>query len=152
MATTYVPAATHCNFILIIAQIAINYSNGLSLQLLGHIFHAVPRFVWSFLNALVIAVLAIAGKDSLSAVVNDFVSMLGYWTISFTLILLIEDKYFRRKDGYDLNVWDNPAGLPVGIAAVTSLLAGYLAGGVPGMAQVSIKSSLIEMFGCSFYS
>ena len=144
--------ATHCNFILIIAQIAINYSNGLSLQLLGHIFHAVPRFVWSFLNALVIAVLAIAGKDSLSAVVNDFVSMLGYWTISFTLILLIEDKYFRRKDGYDLNVWDNPAGLPVGIAAVTSLLAGYLAGGVPGMAQVSIKSSLIEMFGCSFYS
>ena len=102
-----------------------------------------PRFVWSFLNALVIAVLAIAGKDSLSAVVNDFVSMLGYWTISFTLILLIEDKYFRRKDGYDLNVWDNPAGLPVGIAAVTSLLAGYLAGGVPGMAQVSFELSYI---------
>lgn len=128
-------------------NIAINYSNGLSLQLLGHVFHAVPRFVWSFLNALVIAVLAIAGKDSLSAVVNDFVSMLGYWTISFTLILLIEDKYFRRKDGYDLIMWDNPAGLPVGIAAITSLLAGYLAGGVPGMAQVWYIGPIAAKFG-----
>lgn len=116
-------------------NIAINYSSGLSLQLLGHYFHAVPRFIWSFINALVIAILAIAGQDHLSTIVSNFVSLLGYWTISFTFILLIEDQWFRRREGYNLLVWDQPSGLPWGIAAVSALLAGYLAGGVTGMAQ-----------------
>lgn len=116
-------------------NVAVNYSSGLSLQLLGHYFHAVPRFIWSFLNALVIAVLAIAGRDTLSLIVSNFVSLLGYWTISFTIILLIEDQWFRRKDGYILEVWDQPGKLPWGVAAVLALLTGYLAGGVTGMAQ-----------------
>jgi purine-cytosine permease-like protein len=116
-------------------NIAVNYSSGLSLQLLGHYFHAVPRFIWSFINALVIAILAIAGQDHLSTIVSNFVSLLGYWTISFTIILLVEDQWFRRQEGYNLLVWDQPSGLPVGAAAVFALLAGYLAGGVTGMAQ-----------------
>ena len=68
-------------------NIANNYSSGLSLQLLGHWFHAVPRFIWSLLVAIVVAILAIAGQQHLSTVVSNFVSLLGYWTISFTLIL-----------------------------------------------------------------
>ncbi|RMZ92560.1 hypothetical protein DV736_g226, partial [Chaetothyriales sp. CBS 134916] len=128
-------------------NIAINYSSGLSIQLLGHYFHAVPRFIWSFLVALVVAILAIAGKDRLSDIVSDFVSLLGYWTISFTFILLIEDKIFRRHEGYNLEVWDTPSKLPVGAAAVTSLLAGYLAGGLPGMAQVWYVGVIAAKFG-----
>lgn len=117
-------------------NVAVNYSSGLSLQLLGHYFHAIPRFVWSFVNALVIAVLAIAGRSHLSSIVSDFVSLLGYWTVSFTFILLIEDKWFRRTEGYELNSWDRPGKLPWGLAAVMALLIGYLGGGLPGMAQV----------------
>jgi purine-cytosine permease-like protein len=49
---------------------------------------------------------------------------------------MIEDKYFRRTEGYNLFAWDTPKKLPLGVAGVTALLAGYLAGGVPGMAQV----------------
>lgn len=116
-------------------NVAVNYSSGLSLQLLGHYFHAVPRFIWSFVNALVIAVLAIAGRQHLSLIVSNFVSLLGYWTVSFTLILLVEDQWFRRTEGYDLNAWDIPSKLPWGLAAVFALLAGYLAGGVTGMSQ-----------------
>ena len=128
-------------------NIAINYSSGLSLQLLGNYFHAVPRFIWSLLFAIVVAVLAIAGQTNLSAVVNDFVSMLGYWTVSFTIILLIEDKIFRRNKGYDLVAWDRPSKLPLGAAAVTALLAGYLAGGVTGMAQVWYVGPIAANFG-----
>ncbi|KUJ07599.1 uncharacterized protein LY89DRAFT_359021 [Mollisia scopiformis] len=116
-------------------NIAVNYSSGLSLQLLGHYFHAIPRLIWSLINAVVIAVLAIAGRQHLSVIVSNFVSLLGYWTVSFTLILLIEDQYFRRRTGYDLNVWDVPGKLPWGVAAVLALLTGYLAGGVTGMSQ-----------------
>lgn len=116
-------------------NIAVNYSSGLSMQLLGHYFHAVPRFIWSFINALVIVILAIAGGNHLSTIVSNFVSLLGYWTISFTIILLIEDQYFRRREGYNLNVWDVPSKLPLGVAAVMALLVGYLAGGVTGMSQ-----------------
>jgi NCS1 nucleoside transporter family len=129
-------------------NIAINYSSGLSIQLLGHWFHAVPRFIWSFGVALVVALLAIIGKDHLSTIVSDFVSLLGYWTISFTLILLIEDQWFRKRSGerYNLEVWDMPHKLPWGAAATFSLLAGYLAGGVPGMAQVWVSQRhLIRM-------
>lgn len=67
------------------ADIAINYSSGLSLQLLGHYFHAIPRFIWSFLVALVVAILAIVGKDHLSTIVSNFVSLLGYW-VSVTML------------------------------------------------------------------
>ena len=116
-------------------NVAVNYSSGLSMQLLGHYFHAIPRFIWSLVNAVVIAVLAIAGRQHLSLIVNNFVSLLGYWTVSFTIILLIEDQFFRRHEGYNLNIWDVPRKLPWGLAAVTSLLCGYLAGGVTGMSQ-----------------
>ena len=128
-------------------NIAINYSSGLSLQLLGHYFHAVPRFIWSFLVALVVAVLAIAGKDHLSTIVSNFVSLLGYWTVSFTIILLIEDKFFRRHEGYNLTAWDQPRKLPMGAAAVLALLTGYLAGGVTGMSQTWYTGPIAAKFG-----
>ncbi|TVY82928.1 Purine-cytosine permease fcyB, partial [Lachnellula suecica] len=127
-------------------NVAVNYSSGLSLQLLGHYFHAVPRFIWSFINALVIAVLAIAGREHLSVIVSNFVSLLGYWTVSFTFILLVEDQWFRRREGYNLNVWDVPSKLPWGIAAVLALLAGFLAGGVTGMSQTWYVGPIAKKF------
>ena len=127
-------------------NIAIFYSSGLSIQLLGHYFHAVPRFMWSLLVALVIGILAVVGKNHLSTIVSNFVSLLGYWTISFTFILLVEDQWFRRREGYNLSAWDTPSKLPWGLAAVMSLLAGYLAGGVTGMAQTWYEPLLIQRF------
>lgn len=127
-------------------NIAIIYSSGLSLQLLGHYFHAVPRFIWSFLVILVIAILAIAGKDHLSTIVSNFVSLLGYWAVSFTIILLTEDKYFRRYEGYNLRAWDQPDKLPWGAAAVLALLVGYLAGGVTGMSQTWYVGPIARKF------
>lgn len=130
-------------------NIAVNYSSGLSMQLLGHYFHAVPRLIWSFVSALIIATLAVAGHEHLSTIVSNFVSLLGYWTISFTFILFIEDKWFRRHEGYNLNVWDASDKLPLGFAAVLALLVGYLAGGVPGMAQVWYVGPIASKFGPS---
>lgn len=128
-------------------NVAVFYSSGLSIQLLGHYFHAVPRLIWSFLTALVVTIIAVVGKDHLSSIVSNFVSLLGYWTISFTFILLIEDKWFRRHEGYNLFVWDNPHKLPWGLAAVIALLSGYLAGGVTGMSQIWYIGPIAKKFG-----
>ncbi|KAI9710073.1 MAG: hypothetical protein M1828_002220 [Chrysothrix sp. TS-e1954] len=132
---------------LTILSITFYYSSGLSLQLLGHYFHAVPRFIWSLLVAIVVAVLAIAGQTSLETIVNNFVSLLGYWTVSFTLVLLIEDKWFRRNEGYNLPAWDDASKLPWGAAAVLALLCGYLAGGVTGMSQTWYIGPVARKFG-----
>jgi NCS1 nucleoside transporter family len=136
-----------CTFTVIGNNIAINYSSGLSMQLLGHHFHAIPRFIWSFLVALVVAILAIVGKDHLANIVSDFVSLLGYWTISFTFILLIEDQWFRRREGYQLEGWNDVHKLPWGAAATFTLVTSYLAGGLPGMAQVWYVGPIAKKFG-----
>jgi purine-cytosine permease-like protein len=128
-------------------NIAINYSSGLSLQLLGYWFHAVPRLIWSLLFVIVATVLAIAGQEHLSTIVSNFVALLGYWTVSFTMILLVEDRWFRRRLGYDLKAWNTPSLLPWGLAAVLALLAGYLAGGVTGMAQTWYIGPIAAKFG-----
>jgi len=128
-------------------NVLIFYSSGLDLQLLGDYFHAVPRFIWSFLTAVALAALSIAGKQHLSTIISNFVSMLGYWAVCFTLILLIEDQVFRRKTGYNLEAWDTPSELPWGFAAVFSLLAGYLGGGLQGMSQVWYVGEVARKFG-----
>ncbi|KAI1003914.1 hypothetical protein K3495_g4296 [Podosphaera aphanis] len=128
-------------------NVAVNYSAGLSIQLLSHFFRIIPRLVWSFLVALVVAVLAIAGRESLSIIVSNFVSMLGYWAISFTIILAAEDKLFRRTYGYDLDAWDVTSKLPWGAAAVAALLISYFAGGIPGMAQTWYIGPIAKKIG-----
>ncbi|TQS34445.1 hypothetical protein Golomagni_05172 [Golovinomyces magnicellulatus] len=128
-------------------NVAVNYSSGLSIQLLGDYFHAIPRFIWSFLNAFIITGLAVLGRESLSVIVANFVNMLGYWTISFTLILAIEDRVFRRRSGYDLDAWDTSSKLPHGMAAILALIVSYLAGGLSGMAQSLYIGPLARKFG-----
>lgn len=128
-------------------NVAINYSSGLSMQLMGSYFHAIPRLFWSLIFVIVVAVLAIAGQQHLSTIVSNFVSLLGYWTVSFTIILLIEDQFFRKKSGYNLSEWNMPDKLPWGLAAVLALFTGYLAGGLPGMAQTWYVGPIAKEFG-----
>lgn len=128
-------------------NVLIFYSSGLALQFLGDYFHAIPRFIWSFLVAVALAALSIAGKAHLSTIISNFVSMLGYWAIAFTFILLIEDRFFRRKSGYNLEAWDTASQLPWGLAAVFSLCTGYLCGGLQGMSQVWWIGPIAKKFG-----
>ncbi|CAD6441283.1 977def1a-cdc5-4567-a5ef-69b48364f4e5-CDS [Sclerotinia trifoliorum] len=78
-------------FFIIENNITVNYSNNLFFQLLNYYFYTIFCFVWFFINALVIVVLAIVGYSYLSSIVSNFVSLLGYWTVLFIFILLIKD-------------------------------------------------------------
>ncbi|KAL4963091.1 uncharacterized protein BDV14DRAFT_177190, partial [Aspergillus stella-maris] len=123
------------------------YSAGISAQLLGRPFLAVPRFLWSLLATVLGMILALAGHASLSAIVQNFVSLLGYWAVPFATILWLEDVALRACEGYDLGVgWDDAAKLPSGIAAVGTLLVAYIAG-VVGMAQTWFVGPAALAFG-----
>ncbi|KPI36510.1 Vitamin B6 transporter TPN1 [Cyphellophora attinorum] len=126
---------------------ALSYSSGLSLQLLSSYSRAVPRFIWSFLWVLVTTIIAVAGRNDLSSFVTSLISIVGYWIVPFAVILLLEDQVFRRRRGYVVDDWNTPSRLPWGVAAVFALLAGYLCGGLPGMAQTWFVGPVAAYFG-----
>lgn len=115
------------------------YSSALSIQLLGPHFVAVPRFVWCTILALATFALGYGGRHVLEEIINNLLSILGYWTFSFALILFIEHFYFRpRLGGYDLTAWQDSKRLPIGLAGTTSLLLG-IGFSFLGMAQTWVS-------------
>jgi purine-cytosine permease-like protein len=153
MAVIYHPTG-FSKFALVIATftilgiaVASSYSAGLAAQLVGDYFHAVPRLIWSFLAMLAALLLSVAGQNHLSTIISNFCSLLGYWAVCFAVILCLEDQWFRRGEGYDLHAWDNPKDLPLGAAAVTTLIVGYLVGALLGMDQTWFVGPVAKAFG-----
>ncbi|KAJ9634985.1 hypothetical protein H2204_005940 [Knufia peltigerae] len=104
---------------------AIYYSSSLSIQLWGKHFMAVPRFIWNSLLAGISLALAWGGREHLLAILTNFLSLLGYWTICFGTVLAFETFWFRpRNGGYDLEGWQDQDRMPLGIAACVSLALG----------------------------
>jgi len=128
-------------------NVGILYSCGLDFQLLGRYFHAIPRFVWSFVVTVIMLAFGIAGRSHLSDLISDFVSILGYWAAPFVVCIFIEDQFFRRRRGYDLSAWNDSSKLPPGIAAVFTVLVGFCAGGIPGMDQTWYIGPVARLIG-----
>lgn len=100
------------------------YSLGLSVQVISPKLLVVPRFVWSLIGGCILLACSIAGRDVLSDVMTNFLSICTYWLAPFCTILLLEHFIWRRCYAYDLSAWDDPAKLPYGIAASVSFIVG----------------------------
>jgi len=89
------------------------YSAGLSIQALGRPFAKIPRFLWTFVCFAIYTVIGIVGREHFSTILTNFLSILGYWTAWFIVIVMEEHFIFRRKGGtlggYELNDWDSPS-------------------------------------------
>ncbi|KDR83261.1 hypothetical protein GALMADRAFT_89116 [Galerina marginata CBS 339.88] len=147
-------------FILLILALSVltnnivnTYSAGLSIQALGRPFAKVPRFFWTFIGFVVYTVAGVAGREHFSAILSNFLSILGYWTAWFIVIVMEEHFLFRRKGGrlggYNLDDWDSPTRLPLGIAGVLAACFGA-AGAVVGMSEVWYTGPLGKMAGAEF--
>jgi purine-cytosine permease-like protein len=124
------------------------YSGALSAQLFAPPFAKIPRVFWSFLVFVCILLLGIAGRNQLLAVLENFLSLLGYWNTSFFVILFIEHYYFRKGSlaNYDLDAWDTPSKMPVGYAGLTAFLCGA-AGWIVGMVETYYVGALAAKIG-----
>ncbi|KAJ6508498.1 permease for cytosine/purines, uracil, thiamine, allantoin-domain-containing protein [Mycena sanguinolenta] len=130
-------------FLLAFSVIANNvpntYSAALSIQSLGRPFAKVPRFFWTLVIFIIYTVAGVAGREHFATILSNFLSILSYWTAFFIIIVIEEHFIFRRPGGrlggYNLDDWDTPSRLPLGIAGILAGCFG-VAGAVVGMAEV----------------
>jgi len=129
------------------------YSAGLSIQALGRPFAKVPRFFWTLVCFAAYTIAGVVGREHFSAILTNFLSILGYWTGWFAVIVAEEHVIFRRKGGrlggYNLADWDSPKKLPIGIAGLLAVGFG-VAGAAVGMSEVWYTGPLGKKAGGLF--
>jgi purine-cytosine permease-like protein len=139
-----------CGVILAMGVIANNipgtYSAALGFQMLGRYPFRVPRWLWTCIVVLIYFVCAIAGRDHLFSIFENFLALMGYWITTFISIVLEEHLWFRRKSGFDWSAWNDPSRLPLGYAALTAFLIGW-AGCIIGMYQIWYEGPIAKIAG-----
>lgn len=126
------------------------YSSAISCQQFARPFARVPRFIWTLLCFAAILGLAVGGREQLNAYLQNFLSLLGYWCTQYFVIVFSEHFVFRRGNfaNYDLDAWNDPSRLPIGIAAGTAFSVGIVAW-VMGMVQTWYVGPLGKLIGSS---
>ncbi|KAH6659329.1 hypothetical protein BKA67DRAFT_544150 [Truncatella angustata] len=125
-------------FLLVLSGIGTNciaiYSAGLSIQQFARPLAVVPRFIWTLLCFVAVILLGLAGRDQLLTYLENFLSLLGYFTTSFFVIIFVEHYYFRKGSfaNYNLEAWNTPGDMPVGYAGGLAFALGII-GAVLGM-------------------
>ncbi|OQU98517.1 hypothetical protein CLAIMM_04291 [Cladophialophora immunda] len=122
------------------------YSAALSFQLLGRWFRRIPRWLWVIVSVVIYTVCACVGRNQLFDIFQDFLALMGYWTIMWCTMTLCEELIFRRKVGYNWEDWSTPSRLPLGLAAFTAFCIGWV-GAVLCMWQVYFTGPIAKMVG-----
>lgn len=138
--------------ILVLSGIGINciaiYSAALSIQLFARPLQIVPRAFWTLIIFVGIMLLGIAGRNHLLAVLQNFLSLLGYWNTAFFVIVFTEHYLFRKGNlaNYNLEVWNTQSKMPVGVAGLVAFLLGIV-GCILGMVQTWYVGVIATMIG-----
>lgn len=111
------------------------YAAALDFQVLGKVWKAIPRYTWATVAAIIYLVCAVAGRDHLFLIFQNFLALMGYWLAMFIMIVFEEHIIFRRNKGFDWAAYEDKTKLPVGVAALISFLVGWV-GPILGMYQV----------------
>lgn len=127
-------------FLLALSIVANNipndYSLGLSVQVFGHTWQRVPRYVWTLIGAIIYTIIAILTAGNFNSTLDSFLLLVAYWLGPWAIILIVEHFVIRRKR-YNVDDWNNPRRLPLGWAAIVAMVIG-LFGALLGFAQVFV--------------
>lgn len=87
-------------FLSLISNNIINtYSAAFGFQIAGKYFGKVPRWLWAILITIIYLVCALVGRYQFSAILGNFLPMIGYW-ISMYFIMLLEENTIFRTDKF----------------------------------------------------
>lgn len=139
-----------CGVIVALGEISNNvpgiYSSALMFQMLGKYPQRVPRWVWTCVGTAIYVSLALGGRRKLLEIIQNFISLMGYWVVMFFAIIVGENVFFRRNRGHDWTVWADWKKLPLGIAALSSFIIGWV-GAIMGMNQAWFVGPVGKMIG-----
>lgn len=124
------------------------YSAALSIQQFARPLKAVPRFFWTLIVFIGILLIGIAGRNHLLVVLENFLALLGYWNTAFFAILFLEHCLFRGGSlaNYDLEAWNTPSRMPIGVAGLTAFVLGIV-GCTLGMVQTWYVGVIAKRIG-----
>jgi NCS1 nucleoside transporter family len=140
--------------ILVMSGIGMNciaiYSGALSIQQFAQPLSLIPRFIWTLIVFVAILLIGIAGRNHLLTVLENFLSLLGYWNTAFFVILFTEHYWFRNGwygfQNYDLESWNTASKMPIGIAGFLAFAAG-IGGAVVGMDETWYVGPIARKIG-----
>ncbi|KAL8829741.1 MAG: hypothetical protein Q9191_001834 [Dirinaria sp. TL-2023a] len=116
-------------------QVPSTYAGALDFQTLGKAWKAVPRYVWATVVTIIYFVCAVAGRNHLFLILQNFLALMAYWLVIFITIVFEEHTIFHRTTAFDWAAYEDKRKLPIGIAALVSFLIGWV-GPIVGMEQV----------------
>jgi NCS1 nucleoside transporter family len=125
-----------------------DYSLGLTVQVFGRPFQRIKRYVWTLVGAVVYVVIALPAAANFAHTLTDFLLIIAYWLGPWAIILVLEHFVFRRGQ-YNVNDWNNASRLPVGWAAIVSMVVG-LVGVLLGAAQVYYVGPIAKLVNPPF--
>lgn len=102
--------------------------------------------IWNTVGVIIYTVCALAGRSNLSEIFTNFLALMGYWVAIWFAIVLEEFLFFRFKSGYNWAAWRDPKKLPIGFAAFTAFVVGWV-GAILCMAQVWYIGPIAKLVG-----
>ncbi|KAK9248729.1 permease for cytosine/purines, uracil, thiamine, allantoin-domain-containing protein [Lipomyces tetrasporus] len=129
-----------CLVVMALSTVANNcpnmYSVVLSVQTIDSNLAKIPRIVWTLIATGVFLAISIPAYYSFESFMDNFMNIIGYWLAIYEAISLPEHFLFKRGfSGYNVDDYDSPSKLPVGLSACFAFCCG-VAGAVLGMFQV----------------
>lgn len=115
-------------FSIVGANIPNIYSFGLAIQAISLWTEKIPRILTTLVGFAIALIVSCILRDRFVEALENFLNVLSYWATPFACIVLLEHFVFRQRIGYNVDVWDTPGMLPVGIAALFSWACGITAG------------------------
>jgi NCS1 nucleoside transporter family len=119
-----------------------DYSLGLSMQVLGKSFQRINRATWTLVGAVVYIAIALLVANHFNQTLESFLLIVAYWLGPWAIIL-IEEHFFFRHGKYDVDSWSTRSKLPLGWAALGSMVIGFV-GVYLGFAQTLILSDTVK--------
>lgn len=122
------------------------YSASLCFQIMGRQLARLPRWFYSCVGVIIYTVCALAGRNYLYDIFEDWLALMGYWVTIYLVIAIEEHVLFRRTRGFDWDSWADASKLPLGIAALTAFLVGWV-GSIISMDQIYFVGPIAQMVG-----
>ncbi|KAF2965584.1 hypothetical protein GQX73_g7992 [Xylaria multiplex] len=103
------------------------YSVTLNFQVLVPQLVRVPRYVFSIVITAILIPVSIKAAAEFLFSLQNFISLIAYWSAAFVAILLTEHVVFRKRrfDSYDHDAWNVASQLPWGAAALTASVLSF---------------------------